>query len=129
MANPPYCDLTPEINSVPRESEMTPYKPYFVIPDGCDCFDIYIKVNECYALIAADEGIPAGGACTTGDEYNFLIKIDKEAGCTGTNDKVISHTVDFRQDDEGHKMYFYVEDVSAGGSVKGGSLTKNTVQK
>ncbi|GEM_PF-2248012 len=126
---PSYCDLTPTVNSVPPEADMVMFKPYFVIPDGCTCFEVQIRVpSECYEIVSSEPGYPSGGKCTNGDEYNQLIKIDKRSGCSSSTETILKKELDYKQSADGEHIYIYVMDISAASSdVRGGSESTQKV--
>lgn len=121
---PNYCDLTPEVNSVPSEADMVFFKPYFCIEDRCSSFEVHVRVpSECYEILSSQQGFPGTGSCTNAVQHNEIIKIDKIAGCESSVPKMLKQTLSYSQSDDGQKIYIYVQDDSMAGTIKGGSLS------
>lgn len=124
---PTYCDILPEVDFVPPMPEMTPYKPYFVIPAGCTSFEVFIKVeSECYYIAANEPGFPSQGPCGDPADLQHVINLVKKGDCKSLApaERILNVTLDYCEDPTGHKMNIYVVDQSENSKVKGESRSR-----
>jgi len=122
---PDYCDTVPEIDTVPPPSEMRLFKPYFTIPEGCSSFVVCVMVdNAGYFIVDSMPGAPPEGACGTQDDLQQCITIKKDAAKSSAVKTMLTATISYRENPDGHKINVYVIDLSDGGKVKGESKSK-----
>jgi hypothetical protein len=123
---PSYCSSFASINSVPFIGEMELYKPYFEIGDGSTSFDVVVKVpSNCYFVADSFNGAPAAGACGAPTDKNHVIEIDKTAGCTNSDETLLTVTLNYNEDPTGDPLNIYIVDKSNGDSTIGNKSKKD----
>ena len=68
---------------------------------------------------------PAAGACGAPTDKNHVIEIDKTAGCTNSDETLLTVTLNYNEDPTGDPLNIYIVDKSNGDSTIGNKSKKD----
>jgi len=122
---PNYCSNIVEVDTIPIERDMQYFIPYCSPEAGCNQFVVKIKVpSNCYYILDDAPTPPPSGPCGAPGDLQHCIYLDQVEDCSSSIDLVLSLTLHYVEDPQGHALYIYTLDQFHGGNHRGGARTK-----